>query len=67
MKKPFAEALQDLIDAYLEEHASTSLARDVMVYAMEQQCRLLRATNSKPTVEQVRTDLDHAFDEGEEA
>jgi hypothetical protein len=48
MKKPFAEQLQDMIDAYLEEHASTSLAVDVILYAMEQQCRLLRATN-KPS------------------
>lgn len=48
MKKTFAEALQDMIDAYLEEHPST-LSVDVVLYTLEQQCRLLRATNNKST------------------
>lgn len=57
MKKTFAEALQDLIDAYLEEY-STFITSPI-IYAMEQQCRLLRAT-SQPTVEPTTKESEKA-------
>ena len=41
MKKPFAGALEDLIDAYLEEHPATTY--EIVLYDLAQQTRRVEA------------------------